>query len=180
MPGFEIFGDEERREVQDVLDTGVLFRYGFDQVRKGHWKAKTFESELAKKYRFIALDLPGHGKSEKPQDPVKTYNYYGYANVINEVIQKLNLSKLPIVVGWSLGGNIGYTLTKVCKIAGLLTVGTSPFTIKEGKMDFSRAFHPNPIFIKYVAKEQFTKEEAIEFFSVGGMTYEHCPFVIVI
>ena len=49
MPGFEIFGDEERREVQDVLDTGVLFRYGFDQVRKGHWKAKTFESELAKR-----------------------------------------------------------------------------------------------------------------------------------
>jgi len=49
MPGFEIFGDEERREVQDVLDTGVLFRYGFDQVRKGHWKAKTFELELAQR-----------------------------------------------------------------------------------------------------------------------------------
>jgi 8-amino-3,8-dideoxy-alpha-D-manno-octulosonate transaminase len=47
MPGFEIFGEEERKEVQDVLDTGVLFRYGFDGVRKGHWKAKTFESELA-------------------------------------------------------------------------------------------------------------------------------------
>ncbi|MEA3415588.1 MAG: DegT/DnrJ/EryC1/StrS family aminotransferase [Thermodesulfobacteriota bacterium] len=48
MPGFEIFGDEERKEVQDVLDTGVLFRYGFDQARKGHWKAKAFEAELAK------------------------------------------------------------------------------------------------------------------------------------
>jgi 8-amino-3,8-dideoxy-alpha-D-manno-octulosonate transaminase len=47
MPGFEVFGQEERKEVQDVLDTGVLFRYGFDQARKGHWKAKTFESELA-------------------------------------------------------------------------------------------------------------------------------------
>ncbi len=47
MPGFEIFGDEERKEVQDVLDTGVLFRYGFDQVRKGHWKAKSFEEKLA-------------------------------------------------------------------------------------------------------------------------------------
>ncbi|MFC1829962.1 DegT/DnrJ/EryC1/StrS family aminotransferase, partial [Thermodesulfobacteriota bacterium] len=47
MPGFEIFGEEERKEVLDVLDTGVLFRYGFDQARKGHWKAKTFEAELA-------------------------------------------------------------------------------------------------------------------------------------
>jgi 8-amino-3,8-dideoxy-alpha-D-manno-octulosonate transaminase len=47
MPGFELFGDEERREVQEVLDTGVLFRYGFDQARKGRWKARAFEAELA-------------------------------------------------------------------------------------------------------------------------------------
>ena len=49
MPGFEWFGDEERKEVQDVMDTGVLFRFGFDQARKGHWKAKTFEKELAER-----------------------------------------------------------------------------------------------------------------------------------
>ncbi|MFU8877136.1 MAG: DegT/DnrJ/EryC1/StrS family aminotransferase [Wenzhouxiangellaceae bacterium] len=49
MPGFEWFGDEERKEVQDVLDTGVLFRYGFDQARKGHWKARSFETELAER-----------------------------------------------------------------------------------------------------------------------------------
>lgn len=47
MPGFEIFGDEERKEVQDVLDTGVLFRYGFDDARQGHWKARAFEQTLA-------------------------------------------------------------------------------------------------------------------------------------
>jgi hypothetical protein len=28
MPGFEIFGDEERKEVQDVLETGVCFDTG--------------------------------------------------------------------------------------------------------------------------------------------------------
>lgn len=49
MPGFEIFGDEEREQVNDVLETGVLFRYGFDAARKGHWKAKTFEAELAQR-----------------------------------------------------------------------------------------------------------------------------------
>jgi len=48
MPGFEVFGDEERKEVQDVLDTGVLFRYGFDGARNDHWKAKTFEAELSR------------------------------------------------------------------------------------------------------------------------------------
>jgi len=49
MLGFEIFGDEERKEVQEVLETGVLFRYGFDQARKGRWKAKSFEAELSER-----------------------------------------------------------------------------------------------------------------------------------
>jgi 8-amino-3,8-dideoxy-alpha-D-manno-octulosonate transaminase len=49
MPGFEIFGEEERREVSDVLSTGVLFRYGFDAARKGHWKVRTMEQELAER-----------------------------------------------------------------------------------------------------------------------------------
>ena len=46
MPGFEIFGKEEKKEVLDVLETGVLFRYGFDNARNAHWKAKSFEKEL--------------------------------------------------------------------------------------------------------------------------------------
>ena len=49
MPGFEIIDDAERKEVLDVLETGVLHRYGFDAARKGHWKAKTFEAEFARR-----------------------------------------------------------------------------------------------------------------------------------
>ncbi len=48
MPGFELFGDKEKKEVMDVLDTGVLFRYGFEQARKGIWKAKSFEKSLCR------------------------------------------------------------------------------------------------------------------------------------
>jgi 8-amino-3,8-dideoxy-alpha-D-manno-octulosonate transaminase len=46
MPGFELFGEAERKEVNDVLENGVLMRYGFDSVRNGHWKAKELEQEL--------------------------------------------------------------------------------------------------------------------------------------
>ena len=46
MPGFELFGDAERKEVNDVLESGVLMRYGFDGMRNGHWKAKELEKEL--------------------------------------------------------------------------------------------------------------------------------------
>ncbi|MBT8178944.1 MAG: aminotransferase class I/II-fold pyridoxal phosphate-dependent enzyme, partial [Eudoraea sp.] len=49
MPGFELFGDSERKEVQKVLDTGVLMRYGFDGMRKGHWKAIELEKALSKR-----------------------------------------------------------------------------------------------------------------------------------
>ncbi len=61
MPGFEIFGDEERRQVKDVLETGVLFRYGFDAARKGHWKAKTFEKELAARLNVAHCHLCSSG-----------------------------------------------------------------------------------------------------------------------
>ena len=44
MPGFELWNDEERKEVNDVLETGILMRYGFDAPRKGIWKQKTRES----------------------------------------------------------------------------------------------------------------------------------------
>jgi 8-amino-3,8-dideoxy-alpha-D-manno-octulosonate transaminase len=48
MPGFEIFDDKERKEVSDVLETGVLFRYGFEGARNGHFKALEFEKKFCK------------------------------------------------------------------------------------------------------------------------------------
>lgn len=47
MPGFEIFGEEEKKEIMDVLDTGVLFRYEFHDQRKGIYKVKEFEDKFA-------------------------------------------------------------------------------------------------------------------------------------
>ena len=63
MPGFEIFGEEERKEVQDVLETGVLFRYGFDAARKGHWKARAFEEELSTRLGVKYCHLCSSGTS---------------------------------------------------------------------------------------------------------------------
>lgn len=63
MPGFEIFGDEERFEVGQVLDTGVLFRYGFDDARGGHWKARTFEEEFAERLGVKHCHLCSSGTS---------------------------------------------------------------------------------------------------------------------
>lgn len=61
MPGFELFSDLERKEVNDVLDNGVLMRYGFDGMRNGHWKAKELERELSKTLNTKYVQLVSSG-----------------------------------------------------------------------------------------------------------------------
>ena len=61
MPGFEFFGEEERKEVNDVLETGILMRYGFDGPRKGVWKAKELERALCERLGCAYAQLTSSG-----------------------------------------------------------------------------------------------------------------------
>jgi len=61
MPGFELFGSAERNELKDVLDNGVLMRYGFDGMRNGHWKAKELEKELQLAFKSNHVQLVSSG-----------------------------------------------------------------------------------------------------------------------
>lgn len=61
MPGFELFSDLERNEVNDVLQSGVLMRYGFDGMRNGHWKAKELENELQNTFQSKHVQLVSSG-----------------------------------------------------------------------------------------------------------------------
>jgi 8-amino-3,8-dideoxy-alpha-D-manno-octulosonate transaminase len=48
MPGFELIGDEERAAVNEVFDDGgILFRHGFDAMRKGRYRVVEFETAFA-------------------------------------------------------------------------------------------------------------------------------------
>jgi 8-amino-3,8-dideoxy-alpha-D-manno-octulosonate transaminase len=61
MPGFEFFGDEERKEVNDVLETGILMRYGFDGPRKGIWKSKELEAAICSRFGSEYAQLTSSG-----------------------------------------------------------------------------------------------------------------------
>jgi len=63
MPGFELFGDAERNQVNDVLESGVLMRYGFDSMRNGHWKAAELERALAERMQVNHAQLVSSGTS---------------------------------------------------------------------------------------------------------------------
>ena len=53
MPGFETVGKEEQANVNKIFteSNGVLYRYGFDNLRK-HYFVKQFEDEFAKKLKI--------------------------------------------------------------------------------------------------------------------------------
>ena len=61
MPGYEFFGSEERKEVNDVLETGILMRYGFDGPRKGIWKAKELEQAINERFGSTYSQLVSSG-----------------------------------------------------------------------------------------------------------------------
>lgn len=61
MPGFEFFGDEERKEVNDVLETGILMRYGFDGPRKGIWKSIELEKAITETFGCSYAHLTSSG-----------------------------------------------------------------------------------------------------------------------
>ena len=50
MPGYEIIGKEEFKEIKDIFDNGgVLFRHGFEHSRNGTYKVSQFEKAFSKK-----------------------------------------------------------------------------------------------------------------------------------
>ena len=61
MPGFELFGDLEREELNHVLQNGVLMRYGFDGKRQGHYKAQALEKAIEKTFQVNHAQLVSSG-----------------------------------------------------------------------------------------------------------------------
>ncbi len=61
MPGFEFWGAEERKEVNDVLETGILMRYGFDGPRKNIWKANELEAAICDTFKCGHAQLLSSG-----------------------------------------------------------------------------------------------------------------------
>ncbi len=63
MPGYELWSDKERNQVNEVLQTGILMRYGFDAARKDHWKSKEMETALCQKLDCRYAQLTSSGTS---------------------------------------------------------------------------------------------------------------------
>lgn len=76
----------------------ILFIHGFSQC----WLAwsRQLNSDLATDCRLVAIDLRGHGLSDKPREGYAHSNMW--ADDVNAAIQALSLDH-PILCGWSYG-----------------------------------------------------------------------------
>ena len=87
---------------------------------------KQLQGPPGTKFRVIAIDLPGHGASSPPPNPEADYSGGGYASVIAAIARELDL-KVPVVVGWSLGGHAVLNAAAALPMAaGLMIFGTPP------------------------------------------------------
>jgi non-heme chloroperoxidase len=79
----------------------VVFIHGFSQ--SGLTWSRQMHSDLERDLRLVALDIRGHGRSQRPHDA------YGdpslWADDVNAVITQLHLER-PVLCGWSYGGVI--------------------------------------------------------------------------
>ncbi|MEO1191559.1 MAG: alpha/beta hydrolase [Pseudomonadota bacterium] len=112
-------------------------------------------SDLGRRYRMIAMDLPGHGESDDASDPKATYNQVAYAEAAAAVLAACQAEE-AVVMGWSLGGHIGIEMTYLCRAMKALTFSGTP---PASGLQVTQAFTPLP-HMSFTSKEVFSDEDA--------------------
>jgi pimeloyl-ACP methyl ester carboxylesterase len=115
-------------------DTTLLFVHGWC-INKGYWADQA--AYFSKRYRVIAIDLPGYGQSGKNR---KAWDVNTFATDVNAVIDQLKLKNV-ILVGHSMSGTIVLqaAINQPGKVIGLVGVdnfkgqGTPPQTAAQKK-----------------------------------------------
>jgi len=147
--------------------TAVLFIHG-NSASKAVF-SKQLQSNLADRYRLIAIDLPGHGESDNATSPQSTYTISSYASLIRELVRQLKLDRV-VLAGWSLGGHIAIeAVAQGLPAIGMVLSGTPP---GPGLEHMGEAFIASES-MGLTGKPVFTDDEVMIFASqgMGGAEY---------
>ncbi|HTJ57635.1 MAG TPA: alpha/beta hydrolase [Devosiaceae bacterium] len=117
----------------------IVFVHGIYQSALT-WTHQVSDPQLAGKYRLVAIDLRGHGASDKPNGAEFYREGSRWADDIASLMATLGLVK-PVVVVWSYGGRVinDYLLTNGDgRLGGLVYVGARS-TVRVGDQRHSEA-----------------------------------------
>ena len=150
-----------RIAVRDSGGLGVPIIMVHGASASGAVFANQFESALVDHFRLIAIDLPGHGKSDNFTDPHTSYTLPAVATVVADVIAELGIAR-AIVMGWSLGGHIAIELmaSHPHLLCGVMASGTPP--IDCSPISQLRAFHISRAVLS-ISKRTLSPREAERF-----------------
>src|SRR5580698_7076001 len=102
----------------------VLMVHGFATSRAENWRRLGWYGAFERKnYRIVALDLRGHGESEKPHDPAA----YGQDNLVGDIVglmDHLQLGRVDLL-GYSMGARLSLqtALQHPDRVANLIVGG---------------------------------------------------------
>ena len=116
----------------------VVFVHG-NSASARTWRP-LLDGPFGRRFRCLALDLPGHGESAPAADHA-LYSLPGYAAVLAGFAGALDAGN-AVVVGWSLGGHIALEAAPLMPdAAGFVIFGTPPVA---SAAQMGEAFLPNP------------------------------------
>jgi pimeloyl-ACP methyl ester carboxylesterase len=106
--------------------------------------ANQFNSFLGNKYRLIAFDLPGHGKSSPAIEPTTMYSIPWFNEILIGLVESLSI-KNAVFVGHSLGGHMLIEAYEHLREAtGFLIFGAPP--VKKPDHPMERSHYPHPAY----------------------------------
>lgn len=112
------------QQTGDVKKSEIIFIHGAS-LSSAFWYLQLEDKNLSHNFCLYAIDLPGHGKSQKSNDPKNDYTLKGLSNIIAEIINGLSLKKYIIVTASIAGNVIAECVESLKECKGLFITGSS-------------------------------------------------------
>ena len=113
-------------------------------------------SKQAKKYRFMSIDMPGHGASDFSFKPEEYYNIDSLSDIVTAILQFLDFEAC-ILCGHGMGAHIAIrTAAKSEKVKALMMIGATPLNSYQ---EIEKAYNVDEVY-KLFYKGRLTEVEA--------------------